>query len=122
LLSDLILHGLFIKLKISISMIFELSEQHLAVREAARDFARKECLPGVIERDSKMIHPTEILKKMGEMGFLGMMVDEKYGGGGMDTLSYAIAMEEFSKIDNSCSVAMSVNNSLSLLGAGNLRF
>lgn len=93
-------------------MIFELSEQHLAVREAARDFARKECLPGVIERDSKMIHPTEILKKMGEMGFLGMMVDEKYGGGGMDTLSYAIAMEEFSKIDNSCSVAMSVNNSL----------
>ena len=93
-------------------MNFELSEQHLAVREAAREFARKECLPGVIERDSKMTHPTEILKKMGEMGFLGMMVDPKYGGGGMDSLSYAIAMEEFSKIDNSCSVAMSVNNSL----------
>lgn len=93
-------------------MNFELSEQHLAVREAARDFARKECLPGVIERDSNMTHPTEILKKMGEMGFLGMMVDPKYGGGGMDSLSYAIAMEEFSKIDNSCSVAMSVNNSL----------
>lgn len=93
-------------------MNFELSEQHLAVREAARDFARQECLPGVIERDSKMTHPTEILKKMGEMGFLGMMVDPKYGGGGMDSLSYAIAMEEFSKIDNSCSVAMSVNNSL----------
>ncbi len=93
-------------------MIFELSEQHLAVREAARDFVRKECLPGVIERDSKMIHPTEQLKKMGEMGFLGMMVDPKYGGGGMDTLSYVLAMEEFSKIDNSCSVAMSVNNSL----------
>ncbi|EJF54501.1 acyl-CoA dehydrogenase [Saprospira grandis DSM 2844] len=93
-------------------MNFELSEQHLAVREAARDFARQECLPGVIERDSNMTHPTEILKKMGEMGFLGMMVDPKYGGGGMDSLSYAIAMEEFSKIDNSCSVAMSVNNSL----------
>jgi len=93
-------------------MNFELSEQHLAVREAARDFARQECLPGVIERDSNMTHPTEILKKMGGMGFLGMMVDPKYGGGGMDSLSYAIAMEEFSKIDNSCSVAMSVNNSL----------
>ncbi|WBM74106.1 acyl-CoA dehydrogenase family protein [Saprospira grandis] len=93
-------------------MNFELSEQHLAVREAARDFARQECLPGVIERDSNMTHPTEILKKMGEMGFLGMMVDPKYGGGGMDSLSYAIAMEEFSKIDNSCSVVMSVNNSL----------
>jgi alkylation response protein AidB-like acyl-CoA dehydrogenase len=93
-------------------MNFELNEQHLAVRQAARDFVRRECLPGVIERDRDMKHPTEILKKMGEMGFLGMMVSEKYGGGGMDTLSYAIAMEEFSKIDNSCSVAMSVNNSL----------
>ena len=93
-------------------MNFELNEQHLAVRQAARDFVRLECLPGVIERDRDMKHPTEILKKMGEMGFLGMMVSEKYGGGGMDTLSYAIAMEEFSKIDNSCSVAMSVNNSL----------
>jgi len=93
-------------------MNFELNEQHLAVRQAARDFVRLECLPGVIDRDRDMKHPTEILKKMGEMGFLGMMVSEKYGGGGMDALSYVIAMEEFSKIDNSCSVAMSVNNSL----------
>ncbi len=93
-------------------MIFELSEEHLAVKEAARDFAQKELLPGVIERDSKMIHPTEQLRKMGELGFLGMMVDPKYNGGGMDTLSYVLAMEEISKVDNSCSVAMSVNNSL----------
>lgn len=93
-------------------MQFELSEQHLAVRDAAREFARKKCLPGVIERDRDMKHPTELLKEMGEMGFLGMMVDPKYGGGGMDSLSYVLAMEEISKIDNSCSVAMSVNNSL----------
>jgi len=93
-------------------MQFELSEQHLAVRDAAREFARKKCLPGVIERDRDMKHPTELLKEMGEMGFMGMMVDPKYGGGGMDTLSYVLAMEEISKIDNSCSVAMSVNNSL----------
>lgn len=93
-------------------MHFELSEQHLAVRDAAREFAKKKCLPGVIDRDRDMKHPTELLKEMGEMGFMGMMVDPKYGGGGMDTLSYALAMEEISKIDNSCSVAMSVNNSL----------
>ena len=78
-------------------MLFQLSEDHLAVIEAARDFAQKELLPGVIERDSKMIHPTEQLRKMGELGFLGMMVDPKYGGGGMDTLSYVLAMEEISK-------------------------
>jgi alkylation response protein AidB-like acyl-CoA dehydrogenase len=95
-----------------ITMQFELSEQHLAVRDAAREFARKKCLPGVIERDRDMKHPTELLKEMGEMGFMGMMVDPKYGGGGMDSLSYVLAMEEISKIDNSCSVAMSVNNSL----------
>jgi alkylation response protein AidB-like acyl-CoA dehydrogenase len=93
-------------------MHFELSEQHLAVRDAAREFAKKRCLPGVIERDRDMKHPTELLKEMGEMGFLGMMVDPKYGGGGMDSLSYVLAMEEISKVDNSCSVAMSVNNSL----------
>ena len=93
-------------------MQFELSEQHLAVRDAAREFARKKCLPGVIERDRDMKHPTALLKEMGEMGFMGMMVDPKYGGGGMDSLSYVLAMEEISKIDNSCSVAMSVNNSL----------
>jgi alkylation response protein AidB-like acyl-CoA dehydrogenase len=93
-------------------MIFELSEEHEMIRKAARDFAQNECKPGVIERDEKMIHPTELLKRMGELGFMGMMVSEKYNGGGMDTLSYVLAMEEISKVDNSCSVAMSVNNSL----------
>ena len=82
------------------------------IQKAARDFAQNELKPGVIERDSKMIMATEQLKKMGELGFLGMMVSPQYGGGGMDTLSYVLAMEEISKIDNSCSVAMSVNNSL----------
>lgn len=91
---------------------FELSEEHLMIQKAARDFARNELLPGVIERDSKAIHATEQLKAMGELGFMGMMVDPAYGGGGMDTISYVLAMEEISKIDNSCSVAMSVNNSL----------
>ncbi|MEO0875566.1 MAG: acyl-CoA dehydrogenase, partial [Bacteroidota bacterium] len=85
---------------------------HLAVREAAREFAQKELKPGVIERDSKMEFPTEQVRQMGELGFLGMMVDPEYDGGGMDTLSYVLAMEEMSKIDNSCSVLMSVNNSL----------
>jgi len=93
-------------------MKFELTEEQLAVQEAARNFAQKELLPGVIERDSKMIHPTDQLKQMGELGFLGMMVDPAYNGGGMDTMSYVLAMEEISKVDNSCSVAMSVNNSL----------
>ncbi len=93
-------------------MNFELTEEQLAVRDAARDFAQMELKPGVIERDKNMKYPTEEVKKMGEMGFLGMMVDPKYGGGGMDTVSYAIAMEEISKIDSSCSVIMSVNNSL----------
>ncbi|HJW28528.1 MAG TPA: acyl-CoA dehydrogenase [Saprospiraceae bacterium] len=89
-----------------------LTEDQLAVRDAARDFAQNELLPGVIDRDRDMIYPTEQVKKMGEMGFLGMMVDQEYGGGGMDTLSYVLAMEEISKIDASCSVIMSVNNSL----------
>ena len=93
-------------------MNFQLTEEHLMIQKAARDFAQNECLPGVIERDTHMTHPTELLKKMGELGFLGMMVDLKYNGGGMDTISYVLAMEEISKIDNSCSVAMSVNNSL----------
>ena len=93
-------------------MNFELTEEHLAVQEAARNFAQQELLPGVIERDTHMIHPTEQLRKMGELGFMGMMVSPEYGGGGMDTISYVLAMEELSKIDNSCSVAMSVNNSL----------
>jgi alkylation response protein AidB-like acyl-CoA dehydrogenase len=93
-------------------MNYQLTEEHLAVQAAARDFAQNECIKGVIERDRDMTHPTELLKKMGELGFLGMMVDPKYNGGGMDTLSYVLAMEEISKVDNSCSVAMSVNNSL----------
>lgn len=93
-------------------MEFKLTEEQLAVKEAARDFARQELLPGVIERDRDMIFPKEQVKAMGEMGFLGMMVSPEYGGGGMDTLSYVLAMEELSKIDNSCSVIVSVNNSL----------
>ena len=93
-------------------MIFELSEEHLAVREAAREFAQKELKPGVIERDSKMIYPKDQVRRMAELGFLGMMTSPEYGGGGMDTISYVLAMEEISKIDSSCSVIMSVNNSL----------
>ena len=93
-------------------MNFELSEEQIAVRDAARDFARNVLLPGVIERDEKQKFPTEEVKMLGELGFLGMMVDPKYGGGGMDTKSYVLAMEEISKIDASTSVVMSVNNSL----------
>lgn len=93
-------------------MFFELTEEQLAVREAARDFAQKDLKPGVIERDSNMTYPTEQVRKMGELGFMGMMVAPEYGGGGMDTISYVLAMEEISKVDNSCSVIMSVNNSL----------
>ncbi|MTI20239.1 acyl-CoA dehydrogenase, partial [Fulvivirga sp. RKSG066] len=93
-------------------MNFELTEEQLAVRDAARDFAQNELLPGVIERDEKQEFPKEQIKKMGELGFMGMMVDPKYNGGGMDTISYVLAMEEISKVDASCSVAMSVNNSL----------
>jgi len=93
-------------------MNFDLSEEQIAVRDAAREFAQTELLPGVIERDDKQQFPEEQIKKMGELGFLGMMVDPKYGGGGMDTISYVLAMEEISKVDASCSVVMSVNNSL----------
>ncbi|MDA0944369.1 MAG: acyl-CoA dehydrogenase [Bacteroidetes bacterium] len=93
-------------------MHFELSEEHLAVQQAARDFARTELLPGVIERDEHQKFPAEQVRMMGELGFMGMMVDPKYGGGGMDTISYVLAMEEISKIDASASVCMSVNNSL----------
>jgi hypothetical protein len=92
--------------------MFQLSEEHLAVREAARNFAQNELKPGVIERDSKMQYPYEQVRKMAELGFMGMMVSPEYGGGGMDSLSYVIAMEEISKVDSSCSVIMSVNNSL----------
>ncbi len=93
-------------------MDFKLTEEQLAVKEAAREFAQKELKPGVIERDSKMEYPKDQVRKMAELGFLGMMVALEYGGGGMDTLSYVLAMEEISKVDNSCSVIMSVNNSL----------
>lgn len=93
-------------------MNFSLTEEHRAVRDAAREFAQSELLPGVIERDDHQKFPMEQVKKMGELGFMGMMVDPKYGGGGMDTVSYVLAMEEISKIDASASVCMSVNNSL----------
>ncbi len=93
-------------------MDFSLSEEHLMIRDAARDFAKTELLPGVIERDTHQRFPAEQVKKMAELGFLGMMVDPKYGGGGMDTISYVLAMEELSKIDASSSVIVSVNNSL----------
>lgn len=93
-------------------MDFQLTEEHLMIQQAARDFAQQELLPGVIERDEKQQFPYEQIKKMGELGFMGMMVDPKYGGSGLDTISYVLAMEEISKIDASASVVMSVNNSL----------
>ncbi len=93
-------------------MNFELTEEQVAVRDAARDFAINDLLPGVIDRDEEQRFPAEQVKKMGELGFMGMMVDPNYNGGGMDTVSYVLAMEEISKIDASASVAMSVNNSL----------
>ena len=93
-------------------MHFQLTEEHEMIREAARDFAHSELLPGVIERDNEQKFPTEGVRKMGELGFLGMMTSPEYMGGGMDTISYVLAMEEISKIDASASVIMSVNNSL----------
>ncbi|MCV9387906.1 acyl-CoA dehydrogenase [Reichenbachiella ulvae] len=93
-------------------MNFEFTEEQIAVKEAARELAQTDLLPGVIERDEKQEFPKEQIKKMGELGFMGMMVDPKYNGGGMDTVSYVLAMEEISKVDASCSVSMSVNNSL----------
>lgn len=93
-------------------MNFQLTEEQLAVQKAARDFAQTELLPGVIERDAEQKFPAAQIKQMGQLGFMGMMVDPKYNGGGMDTISYTLAMEEISKIDASASVCMSVNNSL----------
>ncbi|MDQ3393342.1 MAG: acyl-CoA dehydrogenase [Bacteroidota bacterium] len=93
-------------------MLFQFSEEQLAVQAAAREFAKSELLPGVIDRDELQIFPKEQIKKMGDLGFMGMMVDPKYNGGGLDTMSYVLAMEEISKIDASASVVMSVNNSL----------
>jgi alkylation response protein AidB-like acyl-CoA dehydrogenase len=94
------------------NMDFKLTEEQLAVRDAARNFAQTELWQGILERDDAQAYPTEQVRKMGELGFLGMMVDPQYGGGGMDTVSYVLAMEEISKVDASCSVIMSVNNSL----------
>ena len=93
-------------------MNFDLTEEHKAVKEAARDFAQNVLKPGVIERDNLQKFPKEEIKQLAELGFMGMMVDPKYGGSGMDTLSYVLAMEEISKVDASASVCMSVNNSL----------
>ncbi|MEO6524832.1 MAG: acyl-CoA dehydrogenase [Mucilaginibacter sp.] len=97
-------------------MHFELSEEHMMIRQAARDFAQQELKPGVIERDEHQKFPAEQVKKLGELGFLGMMVDPKYGGSGMDSISYVLVMEELSKIDASASVVVSVNNSLVCYG------
>jgi alkylation response protein AidB-like acyl-CoA dehydrogenase len=97
-------------------MLFEFTEEQLMIQQAARDFAKNECLPGVIERDEHQKFPKEQVMKLAELGFLGMMVDPKYGGAGMDTISYVLAMEEISKIDASVSVVMSVNNSLVCYG------
>src|SRR3954469_18309744 len=93
-------------------MQFQFSEEHKMIKKAAHDFAVTECLPGVIERDEHQRFPKEQILKLADLGFMGMMVDPKYGGSGMDTISYVLAMEEISKIDASVSVCMSVNNSL----------
>lgn len=97
-------------------MDFNLTEEHVMIRDAARDFAQTELLPGVIERDNKQEFPQELVRKMGDLGFMGIMVDPKYGGSGMDTISYVLVMEELSKIDASASVMVSVNNSLVCYG------
>ena len=97
-------------------MNFQLTEEHLMIQQAARDFAQTELKPGVIERDEHQKFPTEQLKKLGELGFLGMMVSPEYNGSGLDTISYVLAMEELSKIDASASVVVSVNNSLVCYG------
>ncbi|MGI8599962.1 MAG: acyl-CoA dehydrogenase [Chitinophagaceae bacterium] len=97
-------------------MNFQLSEEHLMIQQAARDFAQNECLPGVIERDEKMQFPREQIMKLADLGFMGMMVPTEFGGAGLDTVSYILAMEEISKIDASVSVCMSVNNSLVCYG------
>ena len=97
-------------------MNFDFTEEQLMIQETAREFAKSEIAPTAIERDIKAEFPTEIVKKMGELGFLGIMVDPKYGGAGMDTISYVLAMIEISKVDASLGVIMSVNNSLVCTG------
>ena len=93
-------------------MQLELTEEQISVRDAAREFAQNVLKPGVIERDTHAKFPAEEIKQLGELGFLGMMTKPEYGGGGMDTISYVLAMEEISKVDASASVVISVNNSL----------
>ncbi|MBS4039439.1 MAG: acyl-CoA dehydrogenase [Flavobacterium sp.] len=97
-------------------MDFKLTEEHLMIQQAARDFAQNELLPGVIERDEHSTFPTEQVKMMAELGFMGMMVDPKYGGAGLDSVSYCLAMTEIAKVDASAAVIMSVNNSLVCAG------
>ena len=97
-------------------MLFQLTEEQLMIRQAARDFAVNECRPGVIERDEHQKFPKEQIEKLADLGFMGMMVKQEYGGSGMDTISYVLAMEEISKVDASVSVCMSVNNSLVCYG------
>ena len=97
-------------------MDFNLTEEQLMIQKAAREFAQQQCLPGVIERDEHQKVPKEQLLQLAQLGFMGMMTDSNYGGAGMDTISYVLAMEEISKVDSSVSVAMSVNNSLVCCG------
>ncbi len=97
-------------------MNFDLNEEQLMIQQAARDFAKNDLLPGVIERDETSTFPYDAVKKMGELGFLGMMVDPAYGGSGLDSVSYVVAMEEIAKVDASAAVVMSVNNSLVCAG------
>src|SRR5690606_16544846 len=114
----LCLHSIFciFVCKDQLIMIFELTEEQRMIRDAARDFAQQELKPGVIERDEHQKFPTEQVKKLGELGFLGMMVNPRYNGGGLDSVSYVLVMEELSKIDASASVVVSVNNSLVCYG------
>ncbi|MBK6380717.1 MAG: acyl-CoA dehydrogenase family protein [Chitinophagaceae bacterium] len=97
-------------------MLFEFTEEQLMIKQAAKDFAINECLPGVIERDEHQKFPKEQIEKLADLGFMGMMVKPEYGGSGMDTISYVLAMEEISKVDASVSVCVSVNNSLVCYG------
>jgi len=107
---------LLLQHKKAIDMQFQFSEEHLMIQKAARDFAVNECLPGVIERDEKQEFPREQIEKLADLGFMGIMTDTQYGGSGMDTVSYVLAMEEISKVDASVSVCVSVNNSLVCYG------
>ncbi len=115
-IKDLYLHSIYYRKNNKKTMDFSLTEEHIMIRDAARDFAQTELLPGVIERDNTQTFPKELVRKMGDLGFMGIMVDPKYGGSGMDAISYVLIMEELSKIDASASVMVSVNNSLVCYG------